>query len=266
MTADTATYVYCLVARDGPPPLADAPEGIESAGRLRVLAAGPDRWLVVADAPLARYSAEGIERGLRDVDWVSRRAMEHERVVESFLDVGTVVPMKLFTLFSSDARAVADVRRRRTAIDRALHAIAGRREWGVRVLHDPTKTPPASHARGSSAEPVEPQDRGAPGTAFLERKRQERDAARRAGSDAREKAQAFIASLSTHAVDVRRREPVPGEPVGRLVADAAFLVPEEAGDAFCSAVRSHGTALAAVGLDVVLSGPWPAYHFITEVS
>jgi hypothetical protein len=40
-------------------------------------------FLVVADAPLARYGDDAIQRGLSDLDWVSRAAVAHEGVVES---------------------------------------------------------------------------------------------------------------------------------------------------------------------------------------
>ncbi|MGH7321227.1 MAG: GvpL/GvpF family gas vesicle protein, partial [Candidatus Rokuibacteriota bacterium] len=93
------TYVYCLVRGATAPSVSKAPPGLPGIGRPRLLEASPKLWLAVADAPASRYSAARIERGLRDLSWVSPCAMAHEAVVEHFMGSRTVVPMKLFTLF-----------------------------------------------------------------------------------------------------------------------------------------------------------------------
>ena len=66
--------------------------------------------VVVADAPLSEYGEAAIARGLANLEWVSRAAMAHERVVESFGGADAVLPMKLFTIFTNEARAVAHAR------------------------------------------------------------------------------------------------------------------------------------------------------------
>ena len=55
-------------------------------GPVRLLEVEPRSVAVVADAPLDRYGEEAINRGLSDLDWVSRAAVAHEAVVESFID------------------------------------------------------------------------------------------------------------------------------------------------------------------------------------
>jgi hypothetical protein len=109
---------------------------LPGAGPPRALAVSPSLWLVVADAPLNRYGEASIERGLRDLDWVGDCAAGHERVVEQVAEASTVVPMKLFTLFASDERAIAHARVLAARIARIAERIDGCREWGVRVHVD----------------------------------------------------------------------------------------------------------------------------------
>jgi len=116
----TATYLYCLVRSAREPSLRGAPAGLPGAGRPRAIDAGGGLWLVAANAPLERYGEKPIERGLRDLAWVSSVAVPHEAVVEHVARNGTVVPMKLFTLFRSDARALEHVAKRRKRIDRVV--------------------------------------------------------------------------------------------------------------------------------------------------
>jgi hypothetical protein len=134
-----ATYLYCLVRADREPGLAGVPPGLPGCSPPRLLAAGGGLWLVVSTAPLSQYGAEEIQSRLSDLSWVSDRALAHEAVVEHFTGVteaAAVLPLKLFTLFSSGERALAYVGENRERIDRSLDRVAGRVEWGVRVRLD----------------------------------------------------------------------------------------------------------------------------------
>jgi len=75
--ASTATYVYCVVADTKRPRLTRVPAGLPGAGPVRLLDLDRGRYLVVADVPLSRYGEAAIERGLSDLDWVSRAAVAH---------------------------------------------------------------------------------------------------------------------------------------------------------------------------------------------
>src|SRR5438045_457998 len=128
-----ATYVYCAVQARRKPDLRRAPAGLPGLGQHRLLDGGGDLWLVVADAPVSRYGEASIQRGLRKLSWLSRCAVAHEAVVEHFLRAPAVVPMKLFTIFENDFRALAEIGRKRQQLDRSMRRVAGRREWGVRI-------------------------------------------------------------------------------------------------------------------------------------
>ena len=68
---------------------------------------------------------------------LAERATEHETVVEHATKLGSVVPMKLFTLFSNDERAVSHVRKMKRSLGRVVDRIADCEEWGLRILFDP---------------------------------------------------------------------------------------------------------------------------------
>ena len=102
MAAAKGTYVYCVIAAPRRPRLARVPPGLPGTGRVRLLDVEPGLFMAVADAPLDRYGEAAIARGLGDLDWVSRAAVAHEAVIESFVGETAVLPMKLFTIFTSD--------------------------------------------------------------------------------------------------------------------------------------------------------------------
>ncbi|HEY7213235.1 MAG TPA: GvpL/GvpF family gas vesicle protein [Thermoanaerobaculia bacterium] len=252
-----ATYLYCLVRDAQPPALAAAPAGLPGCSPPQALQVADGLWLVTARAPLPAYSGEEIERRLSDLAWVSERALAHEAVIEHFAAAEAVLPMKLFTLFGSEERALSYVRENRERIDRALDRVAGCSEWGVRVLLNEAR------AREALAAEAGQETGHASGTAFLLRKKKEQEASRDLAGRLRGEADAIFAELAESAAEAVRREPAaPPEAGGRLLLDAAFLVPRQEGTDFEAAVERCSAGVAARGCEVILSGPWPPYHFV----
>ena len=254
---ESATYVYCAVRAGRRPTLKRGVRGLPAAEPPRVLDMGARLWLIVATVPVTQYGTAPIERRLQNLDWVSRCAMAHEAVVEDAARSGPVVPMKLFTLFSSDERAVAHIVRTRKKLARLFELVAGREEWGVRVSVDERL---AARRRAEGARPA----KTASGTGFLLRKKAEKDAVRLAMEEALSEGERIFSELAGSAVDARRRTPVQSNTAIRVVLDAAFLVPEKQARTFRKAVAAQVKSRRGDEYDVTLTGPWPPYNFVSE--
>jgi Gas vesicle synthesis protein GvpL/GvpF len=217
------------------------------------------QWLAVADAPLSRYGEGSINRRLPDLDWVSRVALAHESVIESFTGAQAVLPMKLFTIFTSDARALEHLRRERARIRRLLDRVTGHQEWGVRIALDGGISPAGKHLLRSRATST------ASGVAYLSLKKAQHDRASGLVQRARATAAALYDRLQAHAAASKRRAPS-GRPVtgGPLLLDASFLVPRSRSARFRALVGRESTALASEGYLVTMSGPWPPYTFVQD--
>lgn len=252
-----ATYVFCVVAATRAPRLTRVPGGLPgmSAPRLLVIARG--LFAVVADAPLRQYGEGPVNRRLADIKWVSRVAMAHEQVVEHFIAAPAVLPMKLFTMFASDARALEHLRGERVRLASAAKRVANHHEWGVRVLLDRAR---AAAARRKAAKPPP-----AGGAAYLAQKKAQRDAAAELADRARGNAMNLFDRLAAKARDARRRSagdmPAPG---AALLLDAAFLVARTRTASFRALAANEARALAPQGYSVSLTGPWPPYTFVGE--
>lgn len=254
---ETATYVYCLVHSRASPVATKAPPGLPGATRPAVTAVANSYWLVTASVPLESYGPAPLEVSLRNVQWVTDVAVAHEAVVEFFARPAdaTVIPMKLFTMFSSTTRAVSETRSRLRDIDDVVSRIAGCEEWGVRITYQPTASSraPARRAKSSS------------GTAFLEAKKAARDAAQRTIGTAAEQADVAYTTLAAMAREARRRQDTPAGATSPPLLDAAFLVPAAGRSRFKAAVKKLAAASTA-GTQVTLTGPWPSYNFIQPES
>jgi len=253
------TYLYGLVRGPRPPSLADAPPGPPGVSPPRALDVGDGLWLLAASAPLPDYGSEEIQRRLSDLSWVSDRALAHQAMIDHVSRSGTVLPMKLFTLFASDERALAHVRQDRERLDRVLDRVDGCVEWGVRVRLDDAR------AREVLAAEAQADGTLSSGKAFLLRKKLEADASRELAARLREEMDAAYAELAAAASEAVRREPAASpESGGRLLLDAALLVRQERGAEFEAVVERCASRLASRACDVTLTGPWPPYNFIAE--
>jgi hypothetical protein len=252
------TYVYCVIGADRRPRLARVRSRLPGMGPVRLLEVERGLFMAVADAPLDRYGEAAINRGLSDLDWVSRAAVAHEAVVESFVSETAVLPMKLFTIFTSDDRAIEHVRAERQRIAAVVKRVANHQEWGVRVALDRARATAAAPKKRVSASTRT-------GVAYLTRKKAQRDAAVELATHARETVAALYDRLAARSRVAKRRLaselPVQGGP---LLLDAAFLVPRARATSFQALTSRESRSLARHGYGLTVSGPWPPYSFVQD--
>ena len=254
--AGTATYLYCIVHASRVPSPSRAPRGLPGATPPAVAGLARSFWLVTASVPLDMYAPEPLEASLRNVQWVTDIALAHESVVEHFAQQtgATVIPMKLFTLFSSEKLALEETRSRVPDLEAVVRRIAGCEEWGVRI----TRRLPTAEVSPSRA------DKAESGTDFLSAKKAARDRARESAGAAAEAAENAYSSLSAIARDARRRRDPPDGATTPPLLDAAFLVPLDRRRRFKAAVKKLADSSGRTV--VTLTGPWPSYNFIDSES
>jgi hypothetical protein len=249
------TYVYCVVRSGRAPSVARRSASMPGGGPVRVLDAGRETYLIVCSVPAREYDEAALAAGLRNLDWVSRRAVAHEAVVEQFLGARAVLPMQLFTLFTGDDRALEHVTADRRRLARVLARIERQLEWGLRLTFDEEKR--GKEPGGARRAAVET------GLDYLSRKRDLMDVRRRRFAQARAEGNRIYRAMARQATRARRRTSMEqAAPGSRLLLDAAFLVPAGRAGAFKTALRREARQLSASGVQVSLTGPWPPYNFI----
>jgi Gas vesicle synthesis protein GvpL/GvpF len=252
------TYVYCVIAAEGRPRPARALRGLPATGPLRILDVGDRLYAAVADAPLDKYGEAAINKGLTDLDWVSRAAVAHEAVVESFIGETAVLPMKLFTIFTSDERALEHVRAERRRIAAVVKRVANHQEWGVRVVIDRGRAAAAAPKKNTAPA-------GRSGIAYLAQKKAQRDSVKELSANARETVTALYDRLAAKSRLAKRRlaSELPAQG-GPLLLDAAFLVPRARSASFQALASREARALERHGYGLSFSGPWPPYSFVQD--
>lgn len=247
---ETAAYVFCLVQSGRPPSLRGVPPGVPGAGPPRLISIDRDIWAVVADAPLERFSSEQLQSDFQDVETISRHALAHAAVIEFFFRRAPVIPLKLFTLFSTDDRVRAHLQSRGPRLRKLFAELQGLEEWGVRVV--------ASQVEAESARSL------SSGRDYLVVKKRLNDRGVTPPRATVKEANGAVKTLAKLASKVRKETfPPPGR--GRpFVTGASLLVRAKRRVPWKKEVARLTTALAKRGHRLEVSGPWPPYHFVTK--
>ena len=208
---------------------------------------------IVGDVADREYGEAALRRNLEDLDWLARTARAHHAVLEAVAERGPVVPMRLATLFASDAGVTGTLRERADDFRGSLSLIAARSEWGVKAYAAKPADPVADPGLPATG----------PGAAYLQRRRAQLTASKDARAEALASARTVYAELGRFAVASRLYPPQAPDLAGQpapMVLNAAYLVANERAGEFSAAVADLTARHRFVQL--ALTGPWPAYSFV----
>lgn len=216
---------------------------------------------LVSRVPKSEFSAEALRRNLNDLNWLAGIARAHEHVLEQALRCGTIVPLRLCTLYESEDGVRRLLEQEQRTLSTALGLLAGREEWGVKLLVDPEKLERAA----SRAIPTAGDTPQSDGGAYLQRRRVEREIREEARALAVAAASALRGELEDKVLGIVTRpaqNPELSGLSGQMLLNASVLV--DAQDV--GRLRALTARVAAdhehLGADVLLTGPWPPYNFV----
>lgn len=255
MHESAACWVYAVVPDETP----DTPAELTGvAGAPIRLVRGDGLAAAVSSVPRSEVAEQELASRLQDPEWLERAVRAHDQVVGALFGYAPTVPFRLATVYHSDARVGELLRQQAAALQAGLRTVTGRAEWGVQAFVAPA--PPGQD--GSEPEPPHP-DTGRPGTAYLLRRRQQRERQERVRADARAAAQRLDTVLAGMAVAVHRGPPAarsPGGPAEPMVLNNAYLVNRDRAEEFTGGLHQQAAHLPQLRLR--LTGPWPAYSFV----
>jgi Gas vesicle synthesis protein GvpL/GvpF len=243
----------------------------------RIVALDDDVSVIVADVPASTYAAAALEARLSDLDWVAQCGAAHHSVADVLSDSYVVLPFRLFTIFSSEQKALTTLRKARPRIRKALKRVKGRKEWVLRIgrpqagtagevspklAHDPARAKadevspkPANESMRAKADAARARRTG---TDFLRAKADARKQEAERAARVKKDAVAVFETLRELADESTLR---PVEPGTNLLVDAAFLVGTRRTRPFQQALKRAAASLLRDGCAVSLTGPWPPYSF-----
>jgi len=263
MPAPSLLYLYGVVRPDFDP--SRAPAGLDDE-RVETLRAGAHA-LLVSRVSASAYAPEVVERRSGEMDWITPRAMAHDRVLSWAQMHGGIVPMSMFSLWSEEGALTQSIAAKSDALGQTFARVGNADEYGLRVHRRDREMATIVHELDPEIASLRRDAAAAtPGQRYLiERKIAERSkqairaAAQRLARDAYE-------ALKQHARESKLLPATPSTSAPddtTLVLNAAFLVARDRLDAFRAEVATHATSAEPRGLTFDFTGPWPPYNFVS---
>src|SRR2546423_3071572 len=257
-------YVYGVVGSSVE--TATAPEGIE--GGAVSLIVNDDVAALATSLSAEDYAPDKVEAQTADVDWVSQRAMAHDKVLTWASDAGPVIPFPMWTLFR-DAKAVkAMLSKRATELAETFKRVGDGREFIVRVYVQPGVLQDRLGGHSAELAALEAEAaKASPGQKYLLERKID-NLRRDAGRDLTVRVAGEIHdALSASSIETAREQPVnAGAPreQGRAILNASFLVAPARVVDFQRALTAMVNKYEPSGFKFDFTGPWPPYHFVGE--
>ena len=259
-----ALYLYGFVGSAAPEPPATL---LGIGGRsVEVVEVGAAVRAVCSSVPADAYAPERVEERVHDLEWVGEQGALHERVVTWFVDHGGILPVRLLTLYSGAQALRNAVAEQSGTLVRQMERLQGLREWDLKVSYDARAL--AEHL-GEVSEDVarldQEIDQSSPGRRYLLERKRTQLVTEETSRVARDLAAQLHERLERSARDARRL-PLPREKVDLpVVLNAAYLVEPQGESDLRGAVAAETGRLAALGVEVRLTGPWAPYRFLSEL-
>lgn len=250
-------YVYAI-ARAGHPLLAEV-EAVDGSAHLDAV---DDGALTAFYTPvhLEDFSQAVIDARANDVEWLGAIGYRHQSVMAAVMRGGTIIPLRAFTLFGSDAAVHEMLREGREAFLAALARLDGKQEWTLRVEFEPQRWSEALVARVNALRDLAAQIAVAPaGRAFLLRKKLDEEKKRAS----REAEQQVVGEIERAVVEALACDTVAESRTQRAGAFPQInVLIERDEEARLQELRETLEArYGSEGVAVVVTGPWPPYSF-----
>lgn len=256
-------WAYCVLSTGDPHPT--GVPGVGGAAPVEQLGTGGLSALV-SRVPRSEFGEGPLRENLNDLAWLERAARAHELVLDQALASATIVPLRLCTLYETEDSVREMLTREQDSLALALDFLAGREEWGVKVLIDPELLAEEARAASGDAAALEQdmETRG-DGGAYMLRRRLERHVRELSGALAAQVAERVHTRLENWALDAVERQPQNrdlSKHEGEMVLNAAYLVTAERVGELRELVSTLEAEHSMFGARIELTGPWPPYNFV----
>jgi hypothetical protein len=220
----------------------------------------------------ARYAPAALEVNSGDVEWLSPRAVAHDRVLTWVSDHGAVVPLPMFSLFSGQQAVQTMLRDRATQLATTLANVAKGREYALRIYRvDGELLGAATALSPRLSDMAKAAASASVGQRYLLERKLEGEKKAELRSLSQRIVEEIVSELTPPTLRVVR-SPIPrgGDAEvaarGTMVLNAAFLVAPQAFEALQRSLTSLVARHGSHGFRFDFTGPWPPYHFVNETS
>jgi hypothetical protein len=249
-------YVYAIT-REAATPDCDA---VDDTRHFGVVAAN---GVAAVYSPVdgAAFSQEVIDRRAGDLEWLGAIGYRHQAVVADLLKQTAIIPLRAFTMFSSETALHDYLQSNRESLSKILERLDGKREYTLRIELEPQRWNDALVGRVESLRALSSEiEAASAGKAFLLRKKLDEEKKRAS----REAEQQLVAEIEQTVVEKLGCDVIAESRVER---DGAFpqinvLINRDEESRLQELHASLADRYTNEGVNLAITGPWPPYTFV----
>jgi hypothetical protein len=246
-------YLYGVTRSDQAHPPSGL-SGIDERYSIEPIVSG-ELGALVSQVPLDEYNQERLHERLGDMESVERLARRHEVVVEALAEDRPLIPVRLCSIYRTPSGVREMLSREASIMKATLAELGDRAEWGIKVFAASRREAPVTSPSAAT------------GADYLEGRRQAR-----AGTAVREaeltamvdEIHEAVSGVAHRSVILAPQRPEVTAHAGTMVLNTAYLVENSRREQLTELVARLQDRFRALGLQVVLTGPWPAYNFVPD--
>lgn len=213
------------------------------------------------------FGEDHISGNLQDMEWVTKKATRHQRILEAINQSGGVIPFSFGTIFKTRSALLDSLRSREAYFLQTLSFLGNRKEWGIKLYYSQSllqkwiqNNDPVIVQRLAQLEEA------TPGKKFILKKQLEGEVKTRCKDRVNEARKALHDALMSLKCELRMNENVSSDLSGRKetnVLNTAILLEEERWAELNELALSQNQKWGyGDSVFVEVTGPWPAYNFV----
>lgn len=214
----------------------------------------------------ADFEGPAGEKNLADIHWLTPRVIAHEKVVDQLSLQSSFYPSRFGTLFSNESRLKAFIAQFSDRLLGFFQRVKGKKEWGLKFF--------GNHAQAAMilAEREGIVQQGVPvgGAKYLKLKQLQRESSKAKSDFFTATLHEAIQSLGLEFSEMIARPIVATNQEaaqGELLSNIAVLASnDQSNQIVLWAERWNDTKPLSSGIQVELTGPWPAYSFCPSLT
>lgn len=212
------------------------------------------------------FSSRDIELTLNDTQWVKEKKMYHHEVLTLFQEQFTVIPLKLFTIFTNRKSLEEMIVTHYEELMSLCTFLHEKEEWNLKVYCNKEKFKHFIMQSSESVKRVQEEIEGLSSDrrCFMKKKlntvieHEIEIEMKQICNDLHEEAVSI--SIEDFVENVRGRDVIQGEE--EIAWSSVYLMDRRAIDEFIDIIKQHGNAFKEMGFSFKYYGPSPVYHFI----
>lgn len=224
-----------------------------------------DIQALVEEVSLEEFWGENLKKNLEDLKWIESKVLRHNQVIGEAAQKWTTIPMKFGTVFESEESLQKTLLEKKDEFESLFKQLEGKEEWGVKVFCHIDKLKKYIMCTDQSIKDIDAAMKDKPeGVAYFLKRKKETLLAEANDKKINEYA-AFVHEELAKMVDdsclnkLQPKELTKKE--AEMILNGAYLISKEKVDEFKSKVLNLQKDYLDQGLELELTGPWPAYSF-----